>query len=317
VDYLVNVVQRGGYNGLFFDWATGGFLDEPAYASIRREYERRHPGMPYDRAVAAFYQALKDRGLVLHTNQGFRSAAYILPITHYDMTESYVTDCGQRGHRLYVEGRGWIDIPETLYYPLSDDEFDGRVEDTMDYLDYLADLRARYAGPDFIATVYMNYAAPDFIPTGRVIDGHTVYTATIPRNAIYWGFAVPKLVDQIAYTETPWDHRYERDARAPYFLDLGEPLGASYETHVEGDARYYVRYFDSGVVLAGEWPRASVLTLRSSFIPSHRSVYDPYEDTWYTTGEHTFTVTVRPQPISPFNKRMAPLGRVFVYEHAP
>ena len=313
VDYLVDAVQSAGYDGLFFDWATGGFLEEPQYASIRREYESRHPDIPYDQAVADFYTELKSRGIILHTNQGFRSAEYILPVTHYDMTESYVTDETDRGNQLYVEGQGLISIPETLYYPLSDDEYDGDIADTIDYLDYLADLRADYAGPDFIATVYMNYAAPDFTPTGAVIDGHDVYTATIPRNAIYWGTAIPMLLNQIAYTETPWDHRYERDETGPYFYDLGDPLGDGYETLTENGVTYYVRYYSNGIVLAGEWPQETTLTLSSASIPSHRAVYDAYERTWLTTGDHVLTVTLRPQAISPFNSRMAPLGRFYIY----
>jgi len=74
-----------------------------------------------------------------------------------------------------------------------------------------------------------------------------------------------------------------------------------------------VRYYNNGIVLAGEWPGETSVTLTSAFIPSNRPVYDAYEDVWLTTGEQTLTMTVRPQAISPFNSRMAPLGQVFIY----
>ncbi len=313
VDYLAQTVAQAGYDGIFFDWASGVYLEDPAYDPIRQTYQARHPDLPYSQAVALFYHDLKDRGLILHTNQGFRRAAYILPLVHYDMTESYVTTDAERGHELYLQGQGRIPVPETLYYPLSDNEYQGHLEDTIDYLNYLADLRRQYAGPDFVATVYMNYAAPDFIPTGERIQGQQVYTATIPRNAIFLGYAIPKLLNQIAYTETPWDHRYERDPAAPYFYDLGDPLGETYETREQDGITYYIRFYTRGWVLAGAWPGPTQLTLTSPYLPARGMVYDAYEGGWLSLDHHTLPLSLRPQPISPFNSHPAPLGRVYLY----
>ena len=227
-NYIVEGLKKAGYDGIFFDWGNSLFLKEKGYESINATYYSRHPNLPYSQAAANFLFSLRKamNGIVIENNQGFREANYYLPVLDYDMTESYITGCDYFGKKLYVEGYGFIEVPQTIYYPVSQDEFHGNLNDTIYYLNYLANLREKYGGAYFKKTVYMNYAAPQFVLLGKQ-NGHNVYKPEIPKNAIYFGYAVAKLVGQISYTEVPWNHTYERcDV---YFYDIGSPLGENYE----------------------------------------------------------------------------------------
>ena len=307
VGYIVNGLKSAGYDGIFFDWGNGLFLEEEGYETINATYNSRHPGIPYSQAAANFLAELRDAypGLVMENNQGFREAEYYLPVLDYDMTESYVTSDGYYGKKLYVEGYGLTEVPQTVYYPVSDSEFTGSLNDTLYYLNYLAELRNEYGGEHFKKTVYMNYAAPEFVFAGRE-NGHDVYRPAIPKNAIYFGYAVAKLVNQISYTEVPWNHTCERcDV---YFYDLGEPLGSNYEK-VDGG---YVRYYSNGFVVAGEWKNEADITLHLSYILSNSDVYDALEGKWIKTGNGEVTIAIKPE-MDNLTGRASPSGRVFIY----
>ncbi len=307
VEYMVGKLIEYGYNGIFFDWGNSLFLDDKGYESIKETYTSRHPGIPYSEAAAGFLVKLREGypELVIENNQGFREAEYYLPILDYDMTESYITTDRYYGKIIYVDGYGWIEVPQTVYYPVSENEFKGSLEDTMYYIDYLSDLRINYSGEYFKKTVYMNYAAPDFIYIGRK-NGHNIYKPVIPRNAIYYGYAVAKLVDQIEYTEVPWNHSYEKcDV---YFYDLGEPLGDTYKKIDNG----YIRYYSNGFVIVGDWSEEKNIHLKSRYIPSNTSIYDTFEETWITTGDREVNITIKPC-FDSLTERMAPSGRIYIY----
>ncbi len=310
VDFLLTAFRDTGLDGLFFDWAAGNFIYEPEYAPIRDTFETRHPGMEYPEAVENFYRALKERdsSFLIVTNQGFREHRYILPVTDYDMTESYATTDEYFGDSLYVEGVGFTEIPKTIYYPVSVDYRTGHIEDQIFYLNYLKSVGDSSGGTNFKNFIYMNYAAPLFVPTGDTVEGHPVFRAIPPRNAIFFGYAIPKLLNYMVYTEVPWDHKLERDSI--YFLNIGEPLGTTYDSlgnHV------YVRYYSGGLVAAGEWEDTTLVHLESPHIPTQVMVYDAYERRWDTTGTNSINFIIKPEYDS-VTGRMAPAGRVFVYD---
>ena len=308
-DYIKNGIEKYGYDGIFFDWGNGLFLEEPQYREINATWHKRHPSMDYSYAASSFLKTLRDYcpGIKIINNQGFREAHYYLPALDYDMTESYITDYGFYGKKLYVEGEGLIEVPQTIYYPVSMDEFNGSINDTVYYMNYLESLKNEYGGSDFKHFIYMNYAAPEFHYTGRKENGHDVYAPAIPKNAIYYGYAMAKLVGEIEYTEVPWNHTYERCN--VYFYDIGKPIGNNY-TKI-GNA--FVRYYTNGFVIAGEWNGRSTITLSSKYIPSNTNIYDAFESKWSRSEEHSITITINPQ-IDELTGRMAPCGRVFVYE---
>ena len=311
VEYIVNGLKKNGYNAIFFDWGNGLFLEEKGYESINATYHEKHPSIPYSQAASLFIAEIRNKmpEIVIENNQGFREAEYYLPVLDYDMAESYITGCNYYGKKLYIEKHGLIEVPQTVYYPVSENELEGSLNDTIYYLNYLSDLRAEYAGKDFKKTVYMNYAAPDFVFL-RHENGYDIYKPTVPKNAIYFGYATAKLVGQISYTEVPWNHSYERcDV---YFYDIGSPLGETYEK-IDGG---YIRYYTNGFVIVGDWKEKREIVLRSRYIPSYTPFYDAFEGKWGITGDKTVSVDINPV-YDNIAKKMVPCGRVFVYAEKP
>ena len=308
INYLLSSIED--YDGLFFDWASGAFIDEREYTPIRDTFYSRHPDLVYSAVVGEFYRSLKEADFtkLIMTNQGFRRCQYILQFVDYDMTESYATTDEYLGDTIYIEGMGRQEVPRTIYYPVSDDYRTGHIEDHIHYLNVLKQCGDEHGGEYFQKFVYMNYAAPDFVPTGDTINGYAVFHPEVPKNAIYFAYVIPKLLDFWVYTETPWDHRFERDSI--YFYDLGEPLGTSYDSlgnHV------YIRYYSRGFVVAGEWQETTQVHIESQFIPYGIPFYDAYEQQWDTTGVNSVDFLIRPQYDSLIG-RMAPSGRVFLYD---
>ncbi len=325
VEWLDSFAHSHGYDGFFFDWASGGYLWDPAYDSMREEWNRRHPMLDYRTAVRSFYAALAARGLLIHTNQAFRQAKYgLLQTVDWDMAESYVTDCGPSGHILDVEGVGPVEVWETMYYPLSEDVRHGELEDTIEKLDELSAIRKQYAGPRFRAMVYLSYAAPDFVPSSNRSGAasRAMYTPVAPRNAIFFSLAVPMLAGQIGYTQTllfagsgelPVRPRSLLSQDPVYFLDLGRPLGDGYETVSNGSSHFWVRYYQGGVVLVGRWVQPTTVHLQSPWIPGSVPVWDAFEKTWSQSDQGTLDITVSPVPTSLFDPRPAPVGRIYAW----
>ena len=299
--------------GVFFDWGPGVFIEDDAYSSMRQTFAQRHPGGDYLAAVGDFYAELRaalpaERLIV--SNQGFRNAGNVLPYVDLDMTESYGTGEEYLGRRLYLEGRGWTEVPSTIYYPVSEDFRDGRLRDTLSWLDELDGLAARWAGSRFRGFVYMNYAAPDFEPVGKLADGTRVYAPRPPRNAVFYGYALPLLKGWTGYTETPWDHAFERGFEL-YFADLGAPLEEDYLEVVSGSGSVYLRCYENGVVLVGEGEHAGRLEISAPCIRQGR-VFDLYTETWVKAapGRLELTVTAVDDEVT---GRPAPWGRILVY----
>ena len=309
IEYLSRIMDSLDYDGMFFDWGGGDFIQTDDYTFVRDTYYSRHPDYIYQQAVADFYDSLASRsGKIIITNQGFRSAEYILPVVDFDMTESYAVSEDYFGESLYVEGLGYTAIPRTVYYPVSTTYPDGTIEDQIYYLKMLKDYYRTYSPHGFRGFIYMNYAAPRFVPSGDTLDGYPVYRMEKPKNAIYFGYAIAMLENFMVYTETPFDHSYERDSI--YFYDPGEPLDTGAYSPISG---VYVRYFDHGIVLAGEVPGTTVITLSSPYIPSGVSVYDPYRGQWLQTGENSIDIPIEPE-MDPLTGHMAPFGRLLLYD---
>lgn len=304
IAYLVRRVHALGYDGLFFDWGNSLFLDEPDYALLRAVYEERHPELPYAQAVALFYQALRERGVVVQSNQGFDDAAVLLPSVDYDTSESAGTTDAMMGRRLVLVGQGRTAVPDTIYYPNSPDPRHGSLTDTLEVWQWMMGRVARFAAPDFHGIVHLNYAAPFWEPLSE--EGR-LYRPRMPRNAIFFDEALARLFDQAAYTEVPWDHRLERDE--VYFYDLGEPLEPALQS-VQGG---YVRYYTQGFVLVGAWDAPATLTLHHPSLPTAGVVYDAYRRMWIPVEmAHTLKLSLSPEP-DPVTGRMAPLGRIVLY----
>ncbi len=302
-EFLLGIKRKHGYDGVFFDWASGVFILEPEFQPMLFNFMERHRGS-YLRAVGRFYENLKktEKDIFIFTNQGFRNPENVLPWADYDMSESYATDSEYMGRVLDVEGKGPVDVPDTIYYPVSEDYLNGSIEDSIYYLDYLYGIWKRARKNGFKTFFYMNYAAPFFVKTK---EGK--YRPMLPRNAIFYGYCLAKLRNFPSYTEVPFERRLEETDL--YFYDLGTPLGEDYEKIPGG----YVRYFTHGFVVVGQWDGPSRITLESPFLLEKSPVYDLYREGWTGTVKGgRITILIVPER-DPFTGRMAPAGRAFLY----
>jgi len=91
VDDLVQNMKLRGFRGLFFDWASGSYIEEEGYKPMLQNFKKIYTKQSYFDFVSKFYQKLNNLNIFVVTNQGFRKAKYILPFVNYDMTESYIT----------------------------------------------------------------------------------------------------------------------------------------------------------------------------------------------------------------------------------
>ena len=303
VAFLKTWTQEHGYDGVFFDWGNAMFLEEPAYASLRRAYRQRHPDLPYPQAVALFWQALRDQGVLVQANQAYRNAEALWPAIDADMAESYATTDQPAAQTLLLVGQGTRPVPLTVYFPVSEDPTQGRLDDTLEVLRHLQRLRTRFPRAVPHGLVLLNYAAPRWEPqpSGRG------YRAARPRNAIYYAYALGRLVGFPTYTEVPWDHALERDE--VYFYDLGAAVEADYRALPQGG---YVRFYRRGLALVGWWPAATTIVLRHPSLPAQGWAYDLYRGQWLTVDDHSLALPVTPEA-DPLTGRVAPLGRIVLY----
>lgn len=111
-EYVDGRRRDADYDGVFFDLV--GSIYVPAY--LQEAYTSRHPRTPYDTALSDFFKLLKQKGSLIFTNQGYRSAQDYLSISDYDLTESLFTSFvwGER-LSIVVEGEGLVEREETFY----------------------------------------------------------------------------------------------------------------------------------------------------------------------------------------------------------
>jgi hypothetical protein len=210
--YLAAMLEKTGYDGLFFDTLGYSHLPPP----IRAEYERRHPGLDYEKQQGAFLRALRGRigrTKLLFLNQGYRNADVYLPYADLDLTESYFT-------RLAAPGS----TPATIFQPWSN-------------------ARAPW---ESIRLPMTNLVRPAALRYPRVVFCHLNYAAgdgaTI-RRAIQYSQAAARLWNHQAYLVAS-DAGAERSEA--YFMDLGRPLTRSHEEDRQKELAW--REFENGVV---------------------------------------------------------------------
>ncbi|HYR30228.1 MAG TPA: hypothetical protein VEU30_17315, partial [Thermoanaerobaculia bacterium] len=87
VQLLARRLKSIGYDGVFLDTTTAESVHPEALA----EYRRRHPDFEYDEAYAGFLENLRDAGVMIVTNQGYRRADQVLPYVAWDVSESLIS----------------------------------------------------------------------------------------------------------------------------------------------------------------------------------------------------------------------------------
>jgi len=304
-DLMLNMKTKG-FNGVFFDWASGSFMLSKEYKGIKKTFEKRHPKKNYFKLVGKFYETLKKRGVFIVTNQAFRKEKYLLRYVAYDMTESYITTDIDKKSRIQLVGKGWVDsIKVTNYFPIYENS--KSLKDSLHFIDLLTSFKQKYKKYGFKNFIYLNYIAPEY---ERVYASASLYRTRKPKNAIYFSYAMGKLTDNIVYAELSIDRKLERDNI--YFYDLGKPLGKSY-IKLDALKESYIRFYQNGFVLASNANKKSLfLKLTSNFIPKNKKIYDAYNDAWLQSKNNTLVIKLDYKKDS-FSEKILPLGRVFVY----
>lgn len=217
-----------GYDGIFLDTTTAASVHPLAL----REYERRHPRVAYDQAFARFLSQLRRSvpGIVVASNQGFRSAENILPYVDVDVTESLLAS--QRGGRWQL--RRWND-PKDAW---------NSILPLMKRL--IAPARAKYPAVRFVHLNYLDLPARD---------------ARSAASAIATVVALARLFGDDAFVTLPDVAGDGREISDVYFLDHGTP-GSLVETRQGA-----FRRFSRGVIAAnaGAAPLVIANRRRDSF----------------------------------------------------
>ncbi len=308
VDFIENALKKYGYSGVFWDWGPGVFIDEPGYSEMKKNFQQRHPEMEYKKAVGLFYAELKKRfdedDFVIFTNQGYRNAENVLPYVDYDMAESYVTGDFYSGKTLNVRGYGKIKVPETLYFPVSE-EGEENFYDTLYHVRYVHELVSTYGGKDFKKFVFMNYAAPEFVYDEKSGE----YIPEPPKKAIFLSFATAKLVNETAYLEVPFNNDF--NIYNIYFVNLGQALGSDFIVNEE--EQYAIRFFENGFVFVyfGNEVQKQI-KVSDDFIPKGVYYYDLYNKKWQKASSHSIILNIKTD-IDTVSGRTIPAGRVVLY----
>ena len=273
-EYLARTVKEKNIAGIFFDWGNDKFLEEPEFADMKREFERRHPGKEYWECIYDFYKDLKNKGVTVFANQAYRNPK-LMETIDYDMTESYVITDDER------DG-----VPYTIYQPK---------EEIKEYFDYLTDLKekAKKKGV-FKDIIYMNYAAP------KKAGGS--YEA--PLKDIEYAFSMTKIGGFIPYIEVPYDRTLEFTDL--YFYDLGKPVGERVEN---GKITY--REYENGIAMVSD-PIKEEKFVEISGIDANM-VYDATEKSWFKPENGRITVRFSPH-YDPATRKFKPVGKILVYE---
>jgi hypothetical protein len=212
VEYLCTMLAgyraRTGYDGIFFDYAGQWALTEEAQAA----WKSRHPELPYDRALIAFYRRLRevDPGMLIATNQAYRSQEPLNAEVDYDVTESIATAVAW-GPETEVDGKKLL---ETWYRPWGAYGLEAVSAEIAKSL-----LRTPPRGAFF----YTDYMQPAYTrdATGGLVRG-------VDFEAVYYSYCAAALWGRAAWC-SGWHAPSEYRGPLP-FLDLGKPLSA-YEVH--------------------------------------------------------------------------------------
>jgi len=241
-----------------------------------------------------FYKKLKEKGVFFITNQAFR-AEKLLKYVPYDMTESYITTDTFIDTRIMIENKGWVEkVPVTNYYPIDDKS----LKATLFYLNMLTKYKEKYKKYGFKNFIYMNYLAPQY---KKVYTMQPVYKEVMPKNGIFFSYAVAKLTDNIVYAEVTDKPQLEKSDI--YFYDLGKVVGKNYIKLK--NLNIYIRYYENGFVLVSDkYPKDKQIKLNLS-----KKYYDVYNKKWIYDN----IIHLHYEKDSITGKKL-PLGRIFMYE---
>ncbi len=281
IAYLIQKAKELHIKGYFFDWANDLFLEEKDFANIKQEFRHRHQ-IPYHQCLKKLFQALRNAGLLIVTNQAYRNPE-LLNATNYDMCESYLSGVEDSHAMATIDGTTTF-IPTTILQPL---------DEVLSYFDLFHSYKKRYG---FKEMIYMNYAAPDFaIQKGKIL-------AKKPKDIIYYNYVLAKLGGFYSYTEVPFNHALEEEDI--YFYNLGLALSS-----MQKFDSYYFRFFQKGfVILAPALHKDTYIKL-----PINKKLYDLKKQLLLYPKDGWITIKLESN-YKAFENRYIPTAKVYLYE---
>lgn len=301
VDHIVHMVQTNKYDGVFFDWGSGwSALKESNYDFLIKEFQKRHPNIEYNEHMGRFIGKLKEKGLLVMLNGGFRSDQSVLD-THadIDVVESMftTTDCHGKEYEIFVESEGVRKACDTWF---------NNVQRSVELSEQLP-AKAQAANPN-IKFLFLNYAFPYYRETGRTAKindkAYKSYEKTIDRQALFYSLACSYIGNSSGFTNSP-DVRLEYVKDDVYFRPPGNAVSDLYKTN----NNVYVRYFSRGIVVVSDADAKVELSLPQG----KNRVFDLYDKKYKEIKNNKLMVNLVSQ-VYPSGSKY-PIGRIYLYEH--
>jgi hypothetical protein len=299
-DHIEHLVKTNNYDGVFFDWGSGwNAFEENKYDFLIKEFSKRHPDINYNDKVNEFIRKLKEKGLLIMLNGGFRSdQAKLDTYADYDVVESMFTaaNCKDSYHDIIVRSAGTEKVCDTWF---------NDVQRSVDLANRLP-LSARKANPA-IKFLFLNYAFPYYKPTGeRIRTGgqeHRVFEKTADRQAIFYALACSYIGNASGFTagnDVSLD--YVKDD--VYLHPPGTPVSGLYKIN----SGVYVEYFSRGIVVVSDGDA----TVRISLPQGKSSVFDLYERKHLESRNNELVLNLTSEVYPSGSKHS--IGRIYLYD---
>ncbi|MBF0319537.1 MAG: hypothetical protein HQL01_07025 [Nitrospirae bacterium] len=293
---LAEEVRAHDYDGIFFDWGSGLYdIDERKYTFITDSFQKRHPGMDYDAAAGNFLKRVKDTGLIVILNRGFKSKdAALVKYADIDVVESMFTgaQCGDKQPEINIKNEGKKKVCETWFNtPQKSMKIAGEMLG-----------QARRVNPN-AGFVFLNYAFPFYRQTGDTSrPDNAMYEKLPDRQAIFYSLAVSYIAGASGFTCGD-DVNINHVVDDVYFFNIGAPMGEFQNI----DNHTYVRYFRNGIAVISGKKNSVELQLAQDV----KSLYDVYNKTSLSVSGAKVKVHLESQKY--LEAIELPTGRLYKY----
>ena len=288
---IIHNLRKNRYDGVFFDWATGSkIFEQEEYSFLHEKFRKKFPELDYDKQIEKFLRMLKEKGIIIALNRGFRSKkAAFDKWADIDVAESvFTTDSTAFGKKFFLKEGKSVTLYETTY---EDPEI--AISIARNFI-----RKAKSSNPS-IAFLFLNYAFPYYEKNN--------YVPVIDNQAILYAISLSLLVDSDSFNFTAGKDVSLKFAKSEfYFLDLGKPLG-KYRVEKTGKRKVWIREFSNGIVVVGY--HKTVVEVNSH---GHKTAYDVLEGKEILSKNGKFVISLYSRPY--FNNSFRPVGKVILWK---
>ena len=300
VDHIAHLIQLNNYDGVFFDWGGGwNELKERSYAFLMDEFLKRHPGIQYNDKTNEFLRKIKQKGILIMVNGGFRSdRSQLDQYADFDVVESMftTTECIDT-HEIYIAEEGIRKVCDTRF---------NTVQNSLDLAVSLP--RKAAATNNKIQFFFLDYAFPYYRDTDSKIRSadkeYRIFGKTTDRQAVFYALACSYMGDASGFVAGP---KVSLDSVIDdiYFYPVGKAV--SNLEKINDDV--YIRYFSNGIVILSDRDA----TVEVALPAGKDKVFDLYEKRYNEISNNRMMVNLASQ-IYPSGAKH-PIGRIYQYEH--